>query len=137
MKDSLMTSFVSEVRSPAHISFDDQFVGVERWIKRNSAPGTQLSAIEIFNVIRYVVLYEEEDETTSHRKVPLKCPYCSDKAAWTAEIRGQEMSRIVKHLHTETPSTTTRRIFTVRQNSGWSVDDLEDDSEEDLEESMS
>lgn len=151
VKDSMMTSLIDEIRNDRHTCFDDQFVGVEKWIKRHAAPETSLTANEMFYLIRYVDLYEpciEEEGTmspsrkfkssskrdasyeiaaSSQRDVRLMCPYRSDVAAWTAEIRGQEMSKTVQRQYsgTATPSNTTR-IFTERRLSGWSMDDLDD-----------
>ena len=125
IKFSTMTSLLAVIRSERHTCFDDQFVGVEKWITRHSAPGTQLSPNEIYNLIRYVNLYDPPTEDTVYmtRDVRLLCPYRCDVAAWIAEIRGQEMMKTVQRQDSWTPSTSCR-TFTERQFSWRTMDDL-------------
>jgi hypothetical protein len=111
VKDSMMISMIDEIRSDKHTTFDDQFVGVEKWIQRHASPGTVLNVTEIYFLIRYVALYdpihEEESEPTGggsavNNQCRLMCPYRHELATWTAEIRGKEMNRIVS---TRIPTT--------------------------------
>ena len=116
VKDSLKRSLTDEITDPKHTSFDAQFFAVEEWIKKYG--DADLTPQEMYYLIKYVELYEPlpennkssvsetnvdsslvkhpscESEGSDHA-CPLTLPYRSGMAAWTAEIRSEELKKII------------------------------------------
>jgi hypothetical protein len=128
IKESLMNSLINEIFDSKHVCFNDQFIGVREWVDKHAA-GVHLSPDEVYNVIKYVELYQHLPDTettgaevddqaaargsdgsnaieidtesseeavacgTSWSVASLMCPYRSDVAVWTADIRRVELRK--------------------------------------------
>jgi hypothetical protein len=109
IKYSMTTSLIAEIYNPMHVKFEDQFLAVINWVERHS--DASMTVAEVCCLIKYVELYKppaEDSVTTTvalmSTQCRLLCPYLSEKASWTAEIRHQELHKS-SPLHTD---TTTR-----------------------------
>jgi hypothetical protein len=121
VKESMTTNLVAEITNPQYASVDEQFVAVEKWV--NTYADTKLQISEIMNLIKYVELFvpsqdnnafscditesssgnnESKDGSTNscnnvqQPSCRLMCPYRSEIATWTAEIRRQELNKVEK-----------------------------------------
>jgi hypothetical protein len=123
IKEDLVNQLVNVVMDESYTCFDDQFHEVEAWIDKHG--DAYLSPQEIYYLIKYVELYEtpppeaegggfvvdvEEgsrsgamiDEpsvaaASEGGTVSLMCPFRSDFASWSAEIRSVELERTLSN----------------------------------------
>jgi hypothetical protein len=112
---SIARKLIAAIVSSDHISFDDKCSAVGRWEHQYADLNSKLSYSEISQLIKYVELYNNDNESwgvnvkshsemvkTIEERCRLMCPFVSEIAAWTAEIRGCEMHKSVRKILQET-----------------------------------
>ena len=108
---SIARKLIAEIVSSDHTSFDEKCSAVGRWEHKYADLNSKLSYTEISHLIKYVELYNNDNESwgvnvkshsemvkTIEERCRLMCPFVSEIAAWTAEIRGCEMHKSVRKI---------------------------------------
>ena len=127
IKESLRTSLID----PNHTSFNQQFVAVEKWIKKYC--DVNVTAEEINYLIKYVELYQplpnsasplgkeqalSPKENASDNECRLMCPYRHEMASFTGQIRNKEAERIIMGHFSGREATGTLRMNSLDDGGG-------------------
>jgi hypothetical protein len=102
---SIATRLIAVIVSSDHTCYEDQSSAVKRWAQKYADLESKLTSSEIYHLIKYVELYNNDNEASGvdvkgsiEERCRLMCPFRCEVAAWTAEIRGLQMHKSVRKI---------------------------------------
>ena len=133
---SLATRLIAVIVSSDHTCYEDQSSAVKRWAQKYADLESKLTSSEIYHLIKYVELYNNDNEASGvsvngsiEERCRLMCPFLCEVPAWTAEIRGLQMHKSVRKIMQSDDIVVPR---TVRMSSSTSSREWFDDSDDTL-----